>query len=841
MKVFYQLSTHWDREWYRPFQGFRYYLTEMIDGLIKALENDDIDVFSFDGQTIVIDDYLEIRSENTEKIKKMIMDGKIKIGPWYVMPDELIVSGESLVENFLVGHNTAEKYNTKAWKFGYMNDIFGHTAQMPQILNGFGIKGAFLGRGAGNERQFVWEAPDGSECFVFNYNYSHIKRRFDVAEDKKTLLTDYIAEHEIPVVIINYTDDHAKITEDTIKFKKILSTLPYNISEGLEKYEYEIVKYYDKLPHKRGELIETARTIDDFRAVTNSISSYYPLKKENDICEKLLYNKLAPMIVMGEYYGFSGNRSFFDKARKYLLKNQSHDSICGCSVDEVHRNMPYRYNQVKEIVEVINEEFFAKVCCKTKESSGEYFLYVYNFGLYNRDGVITIDIDFPKEWETIFTTNALARKENMFKIVDEEGNNVEYQLLHTNAEGVKYDRQDSIFVFTHTIAMKTKLKSFGATKFKIMPNDILNIEPEFYSPAELKAENEYLELNISETGVISIKNKQTGKLYNKLNTYIEDSDAGNGWFYEPAARDAQMISCCGGEVEIINKGKLLNSFRIISYMNVPSSGNRNKFSRSKEYKKMKISTTITLRAGDKKVEFETIINNNVKDHRVRVFFPSGIVGETYSASQAFCFNERKRGITKEGINSREPEMCEKNTSGIIGVSDNIDSLYFIGKNGFHEGGVYPDGTISVTMFRGFGYAFHEPETIDAQINGVMKFNYALSVSDEGLFEEQLNLSNKLECVLCKCADIHAKSLINMDNKEIMVSVIKPAENKKGWIIRLFNPKKEKVSAELKINMNVNSVYETNMAEEIEREIAFCENSIKLNFEPYKVKTYYFEI
>lgn len=192
MKIFYQLSTHWDREWYRPFQGFRYYLVETVDRLIDALEKEEISVFSFDGQTIVIEDYLEARSENAKRLTALIKNGRIKVGPWYVMPDELTVSGESLVENFLLGHSIAKKYGTTAWKFGYVNDVFGHIAQFPQILNGFGINGAYLGRGAGRERQFIWKSPDNSECFVFNYVYANLKRAFDESTDKKSFLADFI-------------------------------------------------------------------------------------------------------------------------------------------------------------------------------------------------------------------------------------------------------------------------------------------------------------------------------------------------------------------------------------------------------------------------------------------------------------------------------------------------------------------------------------------------------------------------------------------------------------------------------------------------------------------------
>ena len=86
-KLLCQISTHWDREWYRPFQGFRYYLVEMMDRLLDALESGGIPSFVFDGQTIPLDDYLEIRPENRARVESLVRSGQLKIGPWYVMPD----------------------------------------------------------------------------------------------------------------------------------------------------------------------------------------------------------------------------------------------------------------------------------------------------------------------------------------------------------------------------------------------------------------------------------------------------------------------------------------------------------------------------------------------------------------------------------------------------------------------------------------------------------------------------------------------------------------------------------------------------------------------------------
>lgn len=148
-KIYYLNGTHWDREWYKTFQGFRYMLTGVIDEVIETLEADDsFHMYMLDGQTAVLDDYLEIEPEKRERLKALIADGRIAVGPWYTMPDEFLPSGESLIRNLLLGHAKAKEYGAKdAMKYGYICDIFGHIAQMPQIFAGFGIRGALMQRG----------------------------------------------------------------------------------------------------------------------------------------------------------------------------------------------------------------------------------------------------------------------------------------------------------------------------------------------------------------------------------------------------------------------------------------------------------------------------------------------------------------------------------------------------------------------------------------------------------------------------------------------------------------------------------------------------------------------
>ena len=228
-KLYFTSSTHWDREWYQNFQGFRYRLVQVVDRAIEYLENaPEFEVFTFDGQTIVLEDYLEIRPENRERLEKLISAGRIKIGPWLCMPDEFIPSGESLITNLQIGDRLSRKYGGEQWKYGYICDIFGHTAQMAQIFNGFGIRYALLGRGTRKEElksHFLWKAPDGSECITYRLEgrgaygvvASQILPKWHAAseEEKDKMIKDEVDYQfsctNLPIALITDGIDHADL------------------------------------------------------------------------------------------------------------------------------------------------------------------------------------------------------------------------------------------------------------------------------------------------------------------------------------------------------------------------------------------------------------------------------------------------------------------------------------------------------------------------------------------------------------------------------------------------------------------------------------------------------
>ena len=157
--------THWDREWYASFQTFRLRLVDLLDDLLPRMDGDPAYAhFLLDGQLAVVDDYLAVRPEAEDRLRRLVGNGRIAVGPWYTLPDEFLVGGETLVRNLQLGLRTADRFGG-AMPVGYLPDMFGHVAQMPQILAGIGFEHAVVWRGvpaAVDRSGFWWQAPDGT-------------------------------------------------------------------------------------------------------------------------------------------------------------------------------------------------------------------------------------------------------------------------------------------------------------------------------------------------------------------------------------------------------------------------------------------------------------------------------------------------------------------------------------------------------------------------------------------------------------------------------------------------------------------------------------------------------
>jgi alpha-mannosidase len=328
--------------------------------VLDVLESDpSFTCFTLDGQAIVLEDYLDARPENEGRLRALIDAGRLEVGPSYILPDELLVGAEPLVRNLLLGRAVCERFGARPAPVGYLPDSFGHPLQLPQILTGFGIDSFIFSRGMGDQLDdvgvvFRWRSPDGSEVRAFQQlaSYSNFNvRDADAAQARANQILDQfgaaLERAGVDAVLLCDGEDHRRIRPD-------LPSLCVELERRRPGSSFTITRYTDyvtaikpgELPSYTGELLGS-RLQNVLRGV-NSARLY--LKRANERAERRLLEVETLTALRTLHTGERFPTSDLRLAWRQLLKNHPHDSICGCSCDEVHRDMLVRYEQLDRTI-----------------------------------------------------------------------------------------------------------------------------------------------------------------------------------------------------------------------------------------------------------------------------------------------------------------------------------------------------------------------------------------------------------------------------------------------------------------------------------------------------------
>ncbi len=365
-KVIIVPHTHWDREWYLPFQNFRYMLVKLIDQLLEILEHQDYR-FMLDGQTIILEDYFEIRPERREEVLQHIREGKLAAGPLYLLPDEWLVGGESLIRNLEYSHILATRFNIPQMQVAYLPDQFGHSSAIPQLLENLtNLKAAVLWRGVPPEIMtvpFYWKShPSSTTIFPGIYmpgGYGNVARFPEDYDDFVDVVNENIAElepfsHE-PIHLLMNGSDHLYPQPFVQEFAERLKSDEMDISLGfvndyVDALESAMKASNYERPTFSGELRSPARA----PLLQDTYSARMWIKIWNQRVEDLLLQKVEPI---SSYLWFHLSHpypsGFLETSWKWLLRNHPHDSICGCSIDQTHEEMRSRFSWAESIAETL--------------------------------------------------------------------------------------------------------------------------------------------------------------------------------------------------------------------------------------------------------------------------------------------------------------------------------------------------------------------------------------------------------------------------------------------------------------------------------------------------------
>ena len=671
--------THWDREWYRPFESFRSRLVAVLDGVLDALEGDGRWTgFQLDGQVAVVDDYLEVRPDALERVSGLAGAGRISVGPWYVLMDEFCVSGETILRNLELGLESSRRFGT-ASPVGYLPDMFGHVAQMPQILRLAGMNHAVVWRGvprAISRTGFTWAAPDGSEVRAEYLPVGYASGAFlprdpsDLVRRVEALDAEsqqFALDPAAPLLLMNGTD-HQGIQEhlpDTIDTANALQGRYLFRLTALAEHLRDAAG--DGLPRWEGELRSGARA----PILMGVLSNRRDLKQAAARAERALERVAEPMAALwlpAELW--PGER--LERAWMEMIRNSAHDSICGCSADEVSRAVLHRYDNAAAIAGDVCASALA-IATVAVAAPGPV---VVNPSARPRQGTVEITLpgnDPPPGTQQVAATPAgRVRREgtgrDLGAILGQlaldgwlavgatpasarvafESGRVELTLgcdeakpgsptcasviaeawalagAHSESPlAVTVEREAAQAVLART----APVPGFGWTSWEAAP---LDVDPVEVGPCRLR--NGLVDVEVDPaTGTFSL-NGRPG--YGRM---VDEGDAGDTYNYCPPAGDLRVDTPLAVHVSVIDSGPLRGRLRIVASYHWPQRLDEGTRTGSE---RVEVTSDLELRAGEQALRVTTTFVNPCRDHRVRVLFPLPSPAETTEAECAFATVER---------------------------------------------------------------------------------------------------------------------------------------------------------------------------------------------------------
>lgn len=866
--------THWDREWYLPFEQFRIRLVDMMDNLLDILFRDQEFRFHLDAQTIIIEDYLEIRPQRRADIEHYVKEGRLLVGPWYVQNDFHLVSGEAIVRNLIIGKKIATSYGDKC-NVGYAADQFGICSQLPQILNGFGIDSCIFGRGYGRgERQFYWKSEDGSLvlCEHMANWYNNLQR---LPDDPKAALALTRARASAclrnakgsAALLMNGVDHleaQENLTEILIGMRELLDEDEELIQDVLPEYisrlKTEIEKSSLDLECYTGEM----RDLGQKSLLTGTLSSRIHLKQQNVITQSKIEGVFEPQYAVLDALGIKKYPLDWSAYLwKTLIKNHPHDSICGCSVDAVHKHMEDRTLRLKEVLSDLtfkSDEAYMQHLNRRDVMGGAVFIMCVNNSLYTYDGLFEAEIDIlSDEDEGSFVINDSNGHPVFFEVISIEKNVGKRILSPINLPGVK-------IVNRYVVRFRTRVNGMTRKTLICKPLEGSLLVTENTKARASVMQNEFLKVTINKNGSVNILDKKSGVVYEKALIIEDNSDNDDNALYcynLGGKEDICTSENVKAKVEILTNTKLEKSRKISYTMNIVRRGERYK---------LPVSIVLTLNSGSRQLKVSVTLDNNYPDHRVRIYFPTGIMSDINYAGQPFDIIERKK------ISDYEDDEMHPNTSfvGIDGEGVGVALL----NQGIYEYEHMTDekGTVALTLLRCAGYIgkyMAGAETPDGQCLGRYTLEFAVYPYS----------GDRISAGVAKAADFFInppytavqhkdynkfvggrpfvqaagvpenfyrplehpevtlpfiKTFLKLNQKRpnaIMLSTYKGAENGEGQIIRLYNTTSELIEFSVIFGYKIKAAFLCNLDEKNEKSIPLTRaNKLTLKALPKQIIT-----
>ncbi len=887
-------NTHWDREWRFPFQETRMHLIDLVDRILDLLEKSPkYPYFNFDSQTIFLDDYLELRPENRDRLAALIRAKRLIVGPWYTLPEMNVIHGESILRNLLMGMRLGDEFGNTC-KVGYTPTSYGQVSQIAQIYASFGIDGMIFYRGLHDvecDNEYILESPDGSRILGVRLSpnvgrgafYLYIERPsmvpdgwmryqwedghlpfhpcrvdrdheeeprlldapFDrtwnpnpIPEGVKAAMDEALQDATTPVFCLfdgmDSTGPNKNLPRIIDECNKVNPRWHFQIS-SLPNFLKDLKSKVDlsRLTVLKGERRRPSHDKAFNAFLKDSISSRMYLKIRNAEVERALAQWCEPFSVLAAKQDMDYPETALLLAWKQVLANHSHDAIGGLSPDQIHQDMMGRFDQAFLIAESWTKKALGTIVSGIDTSNADpqdVLITVFNSAPHDRSDVVECYVDLP------MTTP--GENYRAFSLEDPEGRPVAHQT---------FGREQSYLVATEKTWLpmvfptwKWKV-AFEAKHVPAMGFATYRVKPEPWprkhnmgtlTTAANVMENDFLRVAIQPNGALTVTDKRTKETYSNL-LYFEDAgEAGDCWWrwVPPADR---VFTSLGLQARIVKEvdGPTLTTFSIRLDWPLPVGLTENKMQRSDEERTLSITNYVSLKKGVPRIEVRTVVNNTVRDHRLRMMADAGFKPEKSFSHTQFDVVERNVALPDTG-NWLEPWTGTNPMNGLHGTSNSRRGLAVL-SFGLTEYEVIDNeaGTVATTLLRTFQYPkmsglFREDRVKrigneGSQMLGEQTYRYAFCFF-KGSWEKTDLLAQMVDFRSPLFPTHHGPhkgksfgrthSFLRLLSDDLCVTAFKKAEKGKNAVLRFYNPTGRTVEAVLQSHYKIRKAWRCELDE-----------------------------
>ena len=619
--------THWDREWYQPFEAMQIRLRDALRHVVDLVERGVIDCFYLDGQTSVLDDYRRIvTDEEYQRLCALIREGRIEVGPWFVLADEFLCPAEAVIQNLRIGRSMAGELGSFCG-MGYLPDTFGHIGSMPMVLRQFGIDKAIIWRGADPEHCEVnWASADGSA--VKTLVLSTRDGYFQVGlknPDYKEHLQRFVEFHRTKkkADLLVYTDgaDHTVCSADGMdRVRSFEAESGVKVEQVTMEQLCQLLGSCPAEETIEGELRDNRKIF----VLSGTWSTRTYLKRMNQIIAAKLVHELEFLCAWEQ--NASRSEALCRRLWKDFLVNQAHDSICGCSVDEVHREMMSRYARIAQSIGEQTESVLERQYPFVYGEPGakNHWLHVINSLPYSGRRLVKARILLPLDQDK--GGIALWQGERPVPLSRVE-RRVQEEFFHNSLTQPWYED-----MAVYELEFFVDFAGMEEICLRIEPTEPQTTAVEQGGPVE----NRFYRLEIRD-GQLCVLDKNTGIWHTDQNVYRSSLDAGDTYNYSPPEQDA-----CAEAHVVAWRTESRPGQRTLyteSVMELPEGLAPDRKGPAQHTVTLTIHTEYTLYEDDPVIRVRTRLNNQVRDHRFTADF--AVPGcERHWSDTAFDWVER---------------------------------------------------------------------------------------------------------------------------------------------------------------------------------------------------------